>query len=104
MGKKSILLTALVLLLTLAGSVNATHVVFNGPYQNNWSGITTTTFQSETVMDLTGTGSWFWKSCSNSSAQDLSVETTWHYEIYCDSSGSGDKLEWHVCHQFPPMK
>ena len=95
MGKKLILLMTLALVFALAGTVNATHIVFNGSYQNNWSGITTTTFQSATVMDLTGTGSWFWKNCSNSSAQDLSVETTWHYEIYCD--GTGDKLEWHVC-------
>ena len=73
MCKKSILLTALVLVLTLAGTVNATHIVFNGAYQNNWSGITTTTFQSATVMDLTGGSAWFWKNCSNSSAQDLAL-------------------------------
>ena len=94
MGKKLILLTTLALVLALSGSAVATHIVFNGSHQNNWSGISTTSFGGETVMDLTGTGSWFWKNCSNSSAQDLSVETTWHYEIYCD--GTGDKLEWHI--------
>jgi len=84
------------IVLLLCGSVYADHPVFSsGSYQNGWSGISTTTFQSETVIDASG-GNWSWHGLSSSSAQDLSAETDWQYEVYFDSSGTGHKIEWHV--------
>ncbi len=72
----------------------ASHIVFNGAYQNGWSGIGTTSFQGATVMNAGG-DAWSWHHVSNSSAQDVSDTTAWEYEIYFDSAGSGDQIQWH---------
>jgi hypothetical protein len=73
------------------------HDVFaSGAYQNGWSGVGTTSFQSQTVINASTTGTYQWKQISNSAGQNVLACPTWQYDIWCDSAGVGDVIEWHV--------
>jgi 16S rRNA C1402 N4-methylase RsmH len=85
---------------TQSATTNAagtSHDIFvSGAYANGWSGLGTTSFQSQTVINASTTGTWVWKSISNSAGKNLLTNPTWQYDIYCDSAGVGDSIEWHI--------
>ncbi len=79
----------------LAASVQAGHVVFDGGYQNGWSGPGTVSFGGFLCIDASGE-QWSWHHISNSAGVDLTGLGYLEYEIYFDSVGVGNRVEWHV--------
>jgi hypothetical protein len=79
----------------LVASVEGAHVVFDGGYQNGWSGPGTVSFDGYVCIDAAG-DAWSWHNVSNSSGVDMTGLGYFEYEIYFDSSGGGNRVEWHV--------
>ncbi len=79
----------------LASSVQGAHVVFDGGYQNGWSGLGTVSFDGS-VCIIAGGNQWEWRNLLNTSGQDMGGLGYFEYEIYFASAGGGSRVEWHV--------